>query len=202
MILQSPPVERLVEAFRRLPGIGKRTAERLALHLLTAPPDQARDFSEAVTAARAAIMTCSVCANLTDVDPCAICASDRRDGSLLCVVERPTGAMAIEKGGTYRGKYHVLHGALNPLEGVGPSELHIDRLLRRLESGEVREVIVATNATSEGEATALYLSRVIGKMGIPVSRIAHGVPMGGGLEYADDVTLTRALEGRRSIGPG
>ncbi len=199
MILDSPPIERLVEAFRRLPGIGKRSAERLALHVLTAPPEDAHEFSDAVRAARAAITTCEVCGNLTDVDPCAICASDRRDRSIICVVERPTAAMAIEKGGGYRGLYHVLHGALNPLEGIGPSELHIDRLLRRLESGEVREIIVATNTTSEGEATAMYLSRVIGDA-VAVTRIAHGVPMGGGLEYADDVTLTRALQGRRSIG--
>jgi recombination protein RecR len=199
LILDTPPVERLIEAFRRLPGIGKRSAERLALHVLTAPAEQAQEFSEAIMTARAAVSTCGICQNLTDQDPCAICAGDRRDRSVICVVERATGAMAVEKGGTYRGLYHVLHGALNPLEGIGPNELHIERLLRRLESGEVREVIVATNTTSEGEATALYLSRVIGRMGIAVSRIAHGVPMGGGLEYADDMTLTRAMEGRRTI---
>ncbi|HNR29404.1 MAG TPA: recombination mediator RecR [Candidatus Hydrogenedentes bacterium] len=199
MFNQAPPVERLVEAFRRLPGIGKRTAERLALHLLSAPAEEARALSAAVREARDRITTCGVCCNLTDVDPCAICADERRDHSTLCVVERPAGALAIEKGGTYRGLYHVLHGALSPMEGVGPSELRIDRLLRRIEEGSIREVIVATNATSEGEATALYLSREIGARGVAVTRIAHGVPMGGGLEFADDATLAHALQGRTRL---
>ncbi|HNT86300.1 MAG TPA: recombination mediator RecR [Candidatus Hydrogenedentes bacterium] len=199
MFNQAPPVERLVEAFRRLPGIGKRTAERLALHLLSAPAEEARALSAAVREARDRITTCGVCCNLTDVDPCAVCADERRDHSTLCVVERPAGALAIEKGGTYRGLYHVLHGALSPMEGVGPSELRIDRLLRRIEEGSIREVIVATNATSEGEATALYLSREIGARGVAVTRIAHGVPMGGGLEFADDATLAHALQGRTRL---
>lgn len=199
MFNQAPPVERLVEAFRRLPGIGKRTAERLALHLLSAPAEEARALSAAVREARDRITTCGVCCNLTDVDPCAICADERRDHSTLCVVERPAGALAIEKGGAYRGLYHVLHGALSPIEGVGPSELRIDRLLRRIEEGSIREVIVATNATSEGEATALYLSREIGARGVAVTRIAHGVPMGGGLEFADDATLAHALQGRTRL---
>ncbi len=200
MFLAAPPVERLVEAFRRLPGVGKRSAERLALHLLCAPKDEAAELSAAIADARARITRCSLCCNLTDNDPCALCNDERRDRALLCVVEQPSGAMAIEKGGDYRGLYHVLHGVLNPLEGVGPSELRIDRLLRRLESGEVREVILATNTTAEGEATALYLSRRINELDIAVSRIAHGVPMGGGLEYADGATLTHAMQGRRRLG--
>ncbi len=202
MITDAPSVERLIEALRRLPGVGKRSAERLALHLLSAPEDEALSLSDAVRAARARVTTCSVCCNLTETDPCPICADARRDHSTICVVERPTGAMAIEKGGTYRGVYHVLHGVLNPLEGVGPSELRLHRLMKRIESGGVTEVIVATNATAEGEATALYMARQIGAPGITVTRIAHGVPMGGGLEFADDVTLRHALEGRTKLSEG
>ena len=199
MLTDSPAVERLIEAFRRLPGIGKRSAERLALYLLSAPAEEARFLSEAVRDARDRIKTCSACCNLTETDPCPTCADPRRDAATICVVERPSGAMAVEKGGTYRGLYHVLHGALNPLEGIGPEELRIDRLIKRLETGTIKEVILATNATAEGEATALYLARQIAPLGLTVTRIAHGVPMGGGLEYADDVTLTRALEGRTRL---
>jgi len=199
MIIKSPSVERLVEAFRRLPGIGKRSAERLALHLLSAPEDEATFLSEAVREARERVTSCSVCCNLTEGDPCAVCSDPKRDRGMICVVEQPAGAIAIEKAGAYRGLYHVLHGALNPLEGVGPSELRIDRLVQRVQAGEVNEVIVATNATSEGEATALYLSRQLRPLGVAVSRIAHGVPMGGGLEFADDVTLSRAIEGRTKL---
>ncbi len=199
MLIDSPSVERLIEALRRLPGIGKRSAERLALHLLGAPEEEARFISEAIRTARERIKTCSVCCNLTETDPCPTCSDSRRDHSTLCVVEQPAGAMAIEKANTYRGLYHVLHGALNPLDGVGPSELKIDRLIKRIESGEVREVIVATNATAEGEATAMYLSKQITKLGVTVTRIAHGVPMGSGLEYADDVTLSHAIQGRTRL---
>lgn len=200
MILDSPSVERLIEAFRRLPGVGKRSAERFALHLLSAPAEDASALSAAIRDARARITTCSMCCNLTEGDPCAVCANASRDRATVCVVERPAGVMAIERGGGYRGLYHVLHGALNPLEGIGPDELTVERLLRRIEAGGVREVILATNATAEGEATALYLSRRIGSLGVAVSRIAHGVPMGGGLEFADGVTLTHALEGRTKLG--
>lgn len=196
MRLNSPAIEALVEAFRRLPGVGKRSAERLALHLLAAPAAEAQALSEAVREARARIRQCSRCRNLTESDPCEICADPRRDPSLVCIVERPSGALAIEKGGTFRGHFHVLHGVLSPLEGIGPDELQVASLLRRLESGEVAEVILATNATAEGEATAMYLSRKIAPLGIRVSRIAHGVPMGGGLEFADDATLAHALQGR------
>ena len=199
MLLDTPSAERLVEAFRRLPGIGKRTAERLALHLLCAPSEEARFLSESVAESRARVTFCSTCCNLTEKDPCSICSDDGRDHSLICVVERPAGAMAIEKGGFYKGLYHVLHGALNPLEGIGPSELRIEELMKRIAVESVREVIVATNATSEGEATALYLAKQVGKACLRVSRIAHGVPMGGGLEFADGVTLSHAIEGRKSL---
>lgn len=200
MLIDAPSVERLVEAFRRLPGVGKRSAERLALHLLGAPEEEAIQLSDAVREARRLVKTCSVCCDLTETDPCSVCTDEYRDASVICVVERPVGTMAIEKGGSYRGVYHVLHGALNPLEGVGPSELTVDRLMRRVEKGGVREVIVATNATAEGEATALYLSRLLGKHGVAVTRIAHGVPMGSGLEFSDDVTLSHALQGRTRLG--
>lgn len=198
MLLNSPAIERLVEAFRRLPGVGKRSAERYALHLLSAPDEDAQALAGAIQEARRVIRKCSVCRNLTECDPCAVCEETRRDRSVICVVEHPSGAMAIERGGSYRGLYHVLHGALSPLEGVGPEELELDRLLARLEDGDVKELIVATNTTAEGEATALYLARQVGD-GIAVTRIAHGVPMGGGLEYSDEATLTHALEGRKAM---
>jgi recombination protein RecR len=199
MLTDSPSVERLIEAFRRLPGVGKRSAERLALHLLSAPDSEAHQLSDAVREARQRISLCSCCRNLTEANPCNVCTDERREQSLLCVVEQPSGAMAIERGGFYRGLYHVLHGALNPLEGVGPDELAVGRLIARLGEGVISEVIVATNATAEGEATAMYLSRRIGQLGVSVTRIAHGVPMGSGLEFADDVTLSHALEGRTAI---
>lgn len=196
MLLDSPTVERLVDAFRRLPGVGKRSAERLVLHLLSAPADDAYRLSEAIRSARERITTCSICRNLTEEDPCVICGDERRDASLVCVVEQPAGAMAIERGGMFRGRYHVLHGVLNPLEGVGPSELCLDRLYARLGGNAVEEVIIATNATAEGEATALYLSRQLAQRGVKASRIAHGVPMGSGLEFADEATLSHAMQGR------
>lgn len=199
MLLDSPAVERLVDAFRRLPGVGKRSAERLVLHLLSAPPEDALRLSEAIRSARERITTCSICRNLTECDPCAVCANERRDGSVICVVEQPAGAMAIERGGMFRGHYHVLHGVLNPLEGVGPSELCLDRLYARLEGGRVQEVIIATNATAEGEATAMYLSRQLAQRNVRASRIAHGVPMGSGLEFADEATLSHAMQGRTPL---
>ena len=199
MLHDSPAVERLIEAFRRLPGVGKRSAERYALHLLGAPDEDAAALSDAVREARARIAKCSVCRNLTESDPCRICTDERRDRGVICVVEQPSGAMAIEKGGAYRGLYHVLHGALNPLEGIGPDELEFDRLSRRLEDASVTEVIAATNATAEGEATAMYLLRQLGRDGVKVTRIAHGVPMGGGLEFTDEVTLAHAIEGRKNM---
>ncbi len=199
MFLQSPVVERLVDAFRRLPGVGKRSAERMAIHLLSAPGNDALELSEALREAKARIGLCSTCNLLTDTDPCSVCSDDRRDTRIVCVVEQPLAALAIERGGSYRGRYHVLHGVLNPLEGVGPSELRLDRLFNRVREGGVSEVILATNTTAEGEATALYLARQLGDLGVNVTRIAHGVPMGGGVEYADEATLAHAIEGRTRL---
>lgn len=199
MLLNAPSVDRLIEAFRRLPGIGKRTAERLALHLLAAPAEDAEFFVDAIRNARARVGRCTICRNLTESNPCAICSDGRRDQKTICVVEQPVGAMAIEKGGSYRGAYHVLHGVLNPLDGVGPAELDIAGLLKRIKDSDAAEVIVATNATAEGEATAMYLSRQLVPLGVRVTRIAHGVPMGGGLEFADDVTLSHAMDGRTAM---
>lgn len=199
MLLDSPTVERLVDAFRRLPGVGKRSAERLVLHLLSAPAEDAFRLSEAIRSARERITTCSICRNLTESNPCQVCSDEKRDPSLICVVEQPAGAMAIERGGMFRGRYHVLHGVLNPLEGVGPSELCLDRLYSRLDGEAVEEVIIATNATAEGEATALYLSRQLAQRGVRASRIAHGVPMGSGLEFADEATLSHAMQGRTPL---
>ena len=199
MFLQSPVVERLVDAFRRLPGVGKRSAERMAIHLLSAPGNDALELSEALREAKARIGLCSTCNLLTDTDPCSVCSDDRRDTRIVCVVEQPLAALAIERGGSYRGRYHVLHGVLNPLEGVGPSELCLDRLFNRVREGGVSEVILATNTTAEGEATALYLARQLGDLGVNVTRIAHGVPMGGGVEYADEATLAHAIEGRTRL---
>ena len=196
MIFDAPAAARLLEALNRLPGIGRRSAERMALHLLSAPDAEAFELSDALRAARSSVVRCASCGMLTEQDPCAICSDSRREQGLICVVEHPSGVIAIEKGGSYRGVYHVLHGALNPLEGVGPERLTVDRLLERVEAGRVEEVIIATNATAEGEATAMYLMRQLQDRGTAVSRIAHGVPMGGGLEYADDVTLAHALDGR------
>jgi len=171
----------------------------MALHVLSAPADEARLLSDAVREARDAISRCSVCRNLTEVEPCSVCTDERRDSTTICVVEYPSGAMAIERGGSYSGTYHILHGALNPLDGVGPDELELDRLFRRLSIEGVQEVIIATNATAEGEATALYLSRQLDKAGVKATRIAHGVPMGGGLEYTDELTLSHAMEGRQKM---
>ncbi len=199
MLTDSPAVEQLVEAFRRLPGVGKRSAERLAFHVLAAPLEEAQMLSEAVREARTRITRCSACRDLTETDPCSVCADERRDRSVICVVEQPSGTMAIEKGGAYKGLYHVLHGVLNPLEGIGPSELNIDGLMTRVDPESVKGVIIATNATAEGEATALYLSRLITPLGVTVTRIAHGVPMGGGLEYTDEATLAHALQGRTRL---
>jgi len=201
VLTDSPAVEHLIGALRQLPGVGKRSAERLALHLLTAPGGEAQALCDAIAQACRKIKRCSICCDLAEVDPCSICADDRRDRSTVCVVEQPSGAMAIEAGGVYRGVYHVLHGVLNPLAGIGPSELTVDRLLERVKAGGVKEVIVATNATAEGEATAMYLTRRISPLGVTVSRIAHGVPMGGGLEFADGLTLQHAIEGRTAL-PG
>ena len=199
MFMDSPIVEQLIASFRRLPGVGRKSAERYALHVLTMEQESVVEFSEVLREARRRIGRCAICGNLTDANPCAVCTDDRRDRTTICVVEQPSAVIAIERGGEYRGVYHVLHGVLNPLDGMGPEELHLDALEKRIDSGNVAEVIVATNTTAEGEATAIYLSRRLGACGVRVSRIAHGVPMGGGVEYADAATLGRALAGRSVI---
>jgi recombination protein RecR len=194
------PIARLTLLFARLPGVGEKTAQRLAFHVLKSPPDYARDLAEALLALRAEVRLCSVCCNLTAQDPCPICKDPQRDGKIICVVESVPDLLAVERTREFRGRYHVLHGALSPLDGVGPDQLKIKELLARLPAGSgVEEVIVATDPTVEGEATSLYLTRLLKPLGVRVSRIAQGVPMGGDLEYADQVTLARALQGRREL---
>jgi len=197
-VSSSDPIKRLVHAFTRLPGIGEKSATRLAFHVLDADDLVARELAEALLEIKQRIRLCSVCCNLTEADPCRFCADPRRDAAIICVVESVPGLMAIERTGEYRGRYHVLHGVLAPLDGIGPDELHLRELIARLR-GEVEEVIVATNPSVEGEATALYIHRLAAPLGVRVTRIASGVPIGSDLEYADQVTLSRALEGRRQI---
>ncbi|MDR0531168.1 MAG: recombination mediator RecR [Oscillospiraceae bacterium] len=196
---QIAPLARLAEQFGQLPGIGRKTAQRLAYYTLHMPQAQAESFASAILEARRLVRRCAVCCDLTDQELCSVCRGASRDVTTICVVEDPRDVMAIERTHEYRGLYHVLHGVISPLNGVGPEALTIKELLARLESGEVREAIMATNPTVEGEATAIYLSRLLKPLGIEVSRLAYGVPVGADLEYADEVTLARALEGRRAL---
>jgi recombination protein RecR len=193
------PIARLVKELARLPGIGEKTAQRLAFHVLEAGAEYAEALAGAVLGVVRDVRCCSSCQTLTDRDPCAICADPRRDPRVLCVVESVPDLMAVERTHEFRGRYHVLHGALSPLDGVGPSDLKVRELLVRLEREPAEEVVIATNPDVEGEATALYLARLLKPVGVKVTRIAQGVPMGGDLEYADQVTLARALAGRREI---
>jgi len=193
------PLARLVQQLAKLPGIGEKTALRLAFHILRSPEGYAEELARAIVELKQRLRPCSGCCQLTDQDPCAICGDPRREPSLLCVVSQPQDLMAIEKTGSYRGRYHVLHGVLSPLDGVGPDDLRIKELLPRLTGGEVQELILATSPSVEGDATALYLARLAKPLGVRVSRIASGVPIGGDLEYADGVTLHRALDGRREM---
>lgn len=190
------PLAKLIEHFRSLPGIGNKTAVRLAYHVLDMDAAKARELAAAIVNAKEKIGYCHICFNLSDIDPCAICQAEARDHSLICVVEQPQDVDAVERMRDFRGVYHVLHGALSPLEGVGPDHLRIKELLARLQDGQVREVIMATNPNVEGEATAMYIAKLIKPLGIKVTRIAHGLPVGGDLEYADEVTLSRAMENR------
>jgi recombination protein RecR len=192
------PITRLIEQLQRLPGIGRKSAQRLAFHILRTPRDEAERLVEAVRDVKDRITYCSACNNVTDVDPCALCTGDR-DQSVVCVVEEPQNVMGIEKGGEFKGVYHVLMGALSPLQGVGPDDLKIRSLLSRVEKGGVAEVILATNPNVEGEATAIYLARLLKPLGVRVTRIAMGVPVGSDLEYADEVTVHKAMEGRREV---
>jgi recombination protein RecR len=193
------PVARLIEEFHKLPGIGPKSAQRLTYHLLRAPADDARALAEAILEVKEKTVFCSVCQNIADSDPCAICSNPERDHGAICVVEEPLDILALERAGAYKGLYHVLHGVISPMDGIGPEELKVQELLSRLRSGDVREVIMATNPNLEGEATAMYIARLISPLGVKVTRLARGLPVGADLEYADNVTLARALEGRQEV---
>lgn len=191
-------IEKLIEEFAKLPSIGHKTAQRLTLHVLNLPQDEVREFAEALIQARGTIKYCSQCGNFTDADPCSICSNPSRDNTTICVVEQPKDIMTMEKVKEYNGVYHVLHGTISPMAGRGPEDIRIKELVSRINT-DIKEVIVATNPNIEGEATAMYISRILKPLGIVVTRIAHGVPVGGELEYADEVTLSKALEGRKEI---
>ncbi|MED1914054.1 recombination mediator RecR [Bacillus thuringiensis] len=193
------PVSKLIDGFMKLPGIGPKTAGRLAFFVLNMKEDDVLDLAKALVNAKRQLHYCSVCNNITDLDPCHICRDKRRDGSIICVVQEPRDVVAMEKTREFEGFYHVLHGAISPMDGIGPEDIRIPDLLKRLGDEQVKEVILATNPNIEGEATAMYISRLIKPFGIRVTRIAHGLPVGGDLEYADEVTLTKALEGRRDL---
>ncbi|MCU1318406.1 MAG: Recombination protein RecR [Candidatus Acidoferrum typicum] len=193
------PVERLIDELKHLPGIGQKTAQRLAFHLLRAAPEDALALADAIRDAKEKIRACSVCHNITDSDPCLYCVGPTRSKKTICVVEEAHNIMAIEKTRTYSGMYHVLGGALSPLAGRGPEQLHIKALIERLKGGAVEEIIIATNPTAEGEATAVYLSKLLKPLGVRVTRIGVGIPVGADLEYADEVTMLKAMEGRRDL---
>lgn len=193
------PIAKLIDGFMKLPGIGPKTAARLAFFVLGMKEDDVLDIAKALVNAKRNLFYCSVCQNITDVDPCRICSDTSRDISTICVIQEPKDLIAMEKTREFTGYYHVLHGAISPMEGVGPEDIRIAELLRRLENEEVQELILATNPNIEGEATAMYISRLVKPFGIRVTRIAHGLPVGGDLEYADEVTISKALEGRREL---
>jgi recombination protein RecR len=195
------PVARLIEEFSKLPGVGRKTAQRLTYHMLRAPSDEARSLAQALVAIKEQVAYCSVCCNITDagVDPCDTCSDERRDATRICVVEEPLDVLAIERTGEYRGRYHVLHGAISPIDGIGPDQIKARELVVRVAAGGIDEVILATNPNLEGEATAMYLADLLAPHVPVVSRIARGLPVGGDLEYADDVTLIRSLQGRRQV---
>lgn len=193
------PLTKLIEHFRSLPGIGAKTAARLAYHVLDMEESKARALAQAILEAKEKISYCKICFNLTDCDPCKVCSSEERDRAVICVVEQPRDVAAMERMREFKGLYHVLHGVLSPLEGIGPDQIKIKELVDRLYSGEVQEIIVATNPNVEGEATAMYIAKLLKPVGVKVTRIAHGLPIGGDLEYADEVTLSKALENRREI---
>ncbi len=195
----STPIATLIDEFTKLPGIGRKTAQRLAFHVISLSEVEAEKLSNAIISAKRNVRHCNVCTNLTDMETCSICNDKTRDYSMICVVEDPRDVVAMEKTKEFRGFYHVLHGAISPLDGVGPEDIRIKELLLRVADGTVTEIILATNPNIEGEATAMYISRLLKPMGIKVTRIAHGIPVGGDLEYADEVTLTKALEGRREV---
>lgn len=198
-MLTIEPIARLTTQLSRLPGIGQKTAQRLAYHILDMPVSQAQELAAAIVAAREKVKDCPICGTYTDVVPCPICSDDARDGSVLCVVCDAKDVLAMERTREFCGKYHVLHGVLSPVDGVGPSDIRINELIERVKAGGVKEVILATNPDVEGEATASYIARLLKPMGIACTRIAHGIPIGGNLEYTDEVTLAKAMEGRRPL---
>ncbi|NLK95129.1 MAG: recombination protein RecR [Clostridiales bacterium] len=191
-------IEKLIEEFSKLPSIGKKTAQRLTLHILNLPSEEVNEFAEALIKAKGTIKYCSICGNFTDTDPCAICSNPNRDNSIICVVEEPKDIMTIEKVKEFNGVYHVLHGNLSPMQGRGPQDIRIRELVSRMNE-KVKEVIIATNPNVEGEATAMYISKILKPLEVKVTRIAAGIPVGGDLDYADEVTLSKALEGRKEI---
>ncbi|MBQ1459899.1 MAG: recombination protein RecR [Oscillospiraceae bacterium] len=193
------PLEKLVEQFARLPGIGGKSAQRLAFHVLDLPMEEAQEFADAIVAAKKSVTLCPVCQNLTEGGLCPICASPKRDGSVICVVADSRDVIAMERAREFNGHYHVLHGVLSPMNHVGPDDLHIKSLLDRVAAGGIEEVIMATNPDTEGEATALYIARLLKPFGVKVTRLAYGIPVGGHLEFADDATLMRALAGRQEL---
>lgn len=193
------PVARLIDAFHRLPGIGPKSAQRLAYYILRSPEEEARELAEALLDVNERIVLCSICQNLTDIEPCSICANPSRDRTQVCVVEEPLDILALERVGSYHGLYHVLHGAISPQDGIGPDDLKLRELLERVRPGELGEVILATNPSLEGEATSMYISRLLTPLGVRVTRLARGLPMGSDIEYADSVTLARAIENRQEV---
>ncbi len=199
MLDSIPSFARLVVELAKFPGIGKKTAARLAFHVLRIPEDEAQALADAIRDLKQKIRFCSTCHHITESDPCPLCTDPARDGSVVCVVEEPQDLISIERSRSFRGRYHVLHGALSPLDGVGPDQLHMHDLVERLQEGGVSEVILATNFTVEGEATALYLARLIRPLGVRITRPAHGIPMGSDIEYVDEATVHRAVEGRQEI---
>jgi recombination protein RecR len=199
MASHAKPIDRLIEALTRLPGIGKKTASRLAFHILRSSLSDAQELAKSILDVKEKIRLCSVCFNLTDDDPCQICQNPNRSSEILCVVEGPNDLMAIENTGEYGGRYHVLHGTISPLEGVGPEDIKIKELIERLKKGKISEVILATNPTVEGGTTALYLTDLLRPLGVKITRIAYGIPVGSEIEYADGMTLLKALEGRREV---
>lgn len=199
MSYYSPSIEKLIEAFEKLPSIGSKTAARLAFHMLDASQEETNEFVQAILDAKKNLKYCSKCYNITDTDPCPICSNTNRDHTVICIVEDVRDVVAMERTHEFKGVYHVLHGSISPMNGVGPDDIKIKELLSRLMNGEVKEVILATNPRVEGEATAMYISKLVKPLGIKVTRIAHGIPVGGDLEYTDEVTLSKALEGRREL---
>jgi len=193
------PIANLIEQLSRLPGIGRKTAQRLAFYILEMETIETEKLSKSITNAKEKIRLCSICCNLTDDDPCQLCRNDTRDKSIICVVEGAKDVIAMERSKDYKGEYHILHGVISPMDNIGPNDIRVKELLNRLSDGEVKEIIIATNPTVEGEATAIYLSKLIKPLDIKVTRIAHGIPVGGDLEYFDEVTISKAMENRREI---